>query len=78
VIAERVVTFSRDGQELKGGFDFTLPEGCASYKVLVTDLMPGTWQILKDGRIYIPAVEARADEGTVYFEGGAGTYRLLR
>lgn len=78
VIADRVVTFSRDGQELKGGFGFTVPEGQDSWKILVTDLMPGTWQILKDGRIYIPAVEARADEGTVYFEGGAGTYSFLR
>ena len=47
-------------------------------KFVITDLNPGTWQIKKDGKVYIPAMEVRSDDGILSFEGTAGHYEFLR
>ena len=47
-------------------------------KFVITDLIPGTWQIKKDGKVYIPAMEVRSDDGILSFEGTAGHYEFLR
>lgn len=81
-IADRAVFFSRDAEPLKGGFRITIGKndmgGAEKLKVLMTDLIPGTWQIRKDGKAIVPAIEVRPEDGTLYFEAAAGTYEFLR
>lgn len=84
-VADRVVTFSTDGAPLGGSFSISLAcedrideRDCGLMKILLTDLLPGTWQVLKDGKIFIPACEVREDEGTLYFEGESGEYEFRR
>lgn len=76
-IADRVVTFSKDSQPLPGKFNFAVSGG-QTMKFVITDLIPGTWQIKKDGKVYIPALEVRTDDGILSFEGTAGRYEFLR
>ncbi len=47
-------------------------------KILMTDLSHGTWQVHKDGSVFIPAVRVRTDDGILYFEGEKGQYKFLR
>ena len=62
-IADRVVTFSKDSRPLSGKVDMKV-DGNATMKFVITDLIPGTWQIKKDG--------------ILSFEGTAGHYEFLR
>jgi heparin/heparan-sulfate lyase len=79
VIADRVVLFSRDGKPLKGGVKFEIPSSSPEkVKVLVTDLIPGTWQIWKDGKMFIPLLPAGSEDGALYFEAAPGSYELRR
>ena len=84
-VADIVVTFSTDGAPLGGSFSISLAcedrideRDCGLMKILLTDLLPGTWQVLKDGKIFIPACEVREGEGTLYFEGESGEYEFRR
>ena len=42
-------------------------DGNAAMKFVITDLIPGTWQIKKDGKVHIPAMEVRSDDGILSF-----------
>ena len=76
-IADRVVTFSRDSEILHNSFRFDIT-GDGDFKILVTDLKPGNWQVLKDGKIFIPAADVRPEEGLLYFTAPAGRYEFRR
>lgn len=76
-IKDRVVTFSKGGDEITGKFGFTI-NGEGKYKFVITDLKAGNWQIKKNGKIIIPTLEAKSDEGTLCFEGTAGKYEFNR
>ena len=76
-IADRVVTFSRDSETLYNSFSFDI-DGEGDFKILVTDLKPGNWQVLKDGKIFIPAADVRPEEGLLYFTAPAGRYEFRR
>ena len=76
-VGDRIVMFSRDSKQLHGGFSFTI-KGDETYQVLMTDLISGTWQVCKDGKVYIPAVYVNDTEGTLYFNAKPGTYTFLR
>lgn len=76
-IADYVVSFSKNSQVLSGKFNITL-SGNHSMKFIITDLLPGTWQIKKDGKLFIPASEVRSDDGILFFEGTGGHYEFLR
>ena len=76
-IKDRVVTFSKGSNEITGKFDFTI-NGEGKYTFVITDLKAGNWQIKKNGKIIIPTLEAKSDEGTLYFEGTAGKYEFNR
>ncbi len=52
--------------------------GNGTFQFVVTDLLPGTWQILKDGKIFKPAITASGDEKSLHFTGTEGSYRFLR
>ncbi len=72
-LADRIVTFSRNAALLESNFSFKV-NGNESYKVIVTDLSPGTWQVKKDGTIYIKKLTVSSEENLFYFEGKAGEY----
>ncbi len=76
-IAERVVLFNKDGTSTNRPVSWELTGG-GTFKYLVTDLGPGNWQLWRDGRILEPVIEVGSNEGTVYFEGPAGSYELRR
>lgn len=76
-IADRVVTFSKDSEPISGKFDMTV-NGNQTFRFVLTDLVSGTWQVKKDGKVYIPAMEVRADDGILNFEGAAGHYEFFR
>jgi len=76
-IGDRVVTFSKNFETVGQSFSFSI-NGKGTYKLVLTDLLPGTWQVLKEGKVYLPAVLVRSDDGVLYFEGTAGEYKFLR
>lgn len=76
-IADWVVLFSKNGKCLSGHVTYNIT-GVGIYKHLVTDLMPGTWQVTRDGDILAPAIEVSTDGKALQFEGVAGTYTLRR
>lgn len=76
-IADRVVTFSKNSEPLSGKFDMKV-SGSNTLKFVLTDLAPGTWQIKKEGKVVIPAIDVRSDDGILSFEGLAGEYEFSR
>ena len=76
MISDRVVIFGRDGQALDKRAGFEIPDSEKEFRILVTDLVPGVWKVIKDGKVLIPAAEVRADDGTLYFSGQSGHYTL--
>ena len=76
-IANGVVTFSKNGEPVSGKFDITI-NGNQTMQFVLTDLVSGTWQIKKDGKVYISAMEVRSDDGILNFEGTAAHYEFLR
>lgn len=76
-LADRIVTFSKNTEIIDLPFKLTI-EGKGVFKVLLSDLFNGTWQVKKNGKVLLPAVPVRKNEGTLYFEGTAGDYEFLR
>ena len=76
-MVDRIATFSKNGNTLGHPFSFSV-KGNGIFKFVLTDLLPGTWQVLKDGRVLHPAIVVRSDDGILYFEGEAGDYKILR
>jgi len=76
-VADRVVLFNRTGQRADKPVSFSV-EGAEQFKILVTDLAPGTWQVRHEGRVLAPALTVTDDAGILFFEGPPGKYRLLR
>lgn len=76
-IADRVVTFSKNCEPISGRFDMKV-DSDKTFKFVLTDLVSGTWQIRKDGKVYLPAIEVRSDDGILQFEGTAGHYEFFR
>jgi Heparinase II C-terminal domain/Heparinase II/III-like protein len=76
-VADRVIWFSAGGARAKGPVSFTV-KAAGTLEYLVTDLVSGTWQVWRDGRIAIPAVTVSEDAGTLYFTGPAGRWELRR
>lgn len=76
-IGSRVVIFSRNAEMMDTPFSFDI-EGNDTYSILLTDMAEGTWQVVKDGSVIIPALQVRPQEGSVYLRGSGGEYKLLR
>jgi Heparinase II C-terminal domain/Heparinase II/III-like protein/Domain of unknown function (DUF4962) len=76
-MADRVTTFSKNFTTLDRSFSFSI-EGKGTFKFALTDMLPGTWQIMKEGKVFLPALIVRSDDGILYFEGEAGKYSLMR
>lgn len=76
-IADRIVTFSKNSEPLSGKFTLEL-KGNQNMQFVLTDLAPGIWQVKKDGKVYLPAIEVRSDDGILHFEGTGGQYEFFR
>ncbi|MFC1614095.1 heparin/heparin-sulfate lyase HepB [Gemmatimonadota bacterium] len=76
-VQDRVVFFNRSGSRTDRPKSFIL-YGEGIFKILVTDLSAGTWQIRKDGGIFEPAMVVNEESGVLHFKGPAGCYTLLR
>ena len=76
-IADRITTFSKDFKTIDRPIQFSV-KGNGLFKFVLTDLLPGTWQVLKDNKVILPAVVVRSDDGILYFTGTAGEYKFLR
>lgn len=74
-IADRVVLFNRDGNNLNSKVMVNLI-GDQIYKVLVTDLEKGTWRVEKIGEKKIAEYEVSDEGGALYFKGSKGKYVL--
>jgi hypothetical protein len=73
LIADRIVFFSKNSEIINSDISFTFTEE-GNYKILLTDLSPGQWQIRKNGDIINANINVQAGKGTIYFEGAAGDY----
>lgn len=76
-ISDRVVIFSKSSEVMDGTFTFSINDG-GTFKILLTDLLPGKWQVSKDNKVVIPAIPVRSDNGILYFEGTKGRYILTK
>ncbi len=76
-ISDRIVIFSKSSEVIEGPFTFSINDE-GTYKILATDLFPGTWQVLKDNKVFLQSVTVRSDDGILYFEGTKGEYALIR
>lgn len=72
-IADRVVLFSKSGDQLQEEITFTVSGLQDELKYLVTDLRAGEWQLTGSSGL---SLEATEDGGAVYFSGQPGTYTL--
>ncbi len=76
-IADRIVIFSKSSGVINMPLSISIPDG-GPFKILITDLLPGTWQVKENGKILIPAFLVKSGEGTLYLEGTEGEYTFLR
>ncbi|SPE42898.1 Heparin and heparin-sulfate lyase [Candidatus Sulfopaludibacter sp. SbA3] len=71
-IADCTVLFQRDGRRTSQPVTFR-SEG---QRFLVTDLVEGSWRILRDGAVASEGQAVSKEEGTIWWSGGPGQYRL--
>ncbi len=76
VISDRIVFYSKNCMEIDTSFNFSIID-TNNYKILLTDLKPGDWTILKDQKIVLPTCKVNED-GVFYFKGTKGEYSLKR
>jgi hypothetical protein len=72
-LAGTTVLFQRDGQRSKGPVAFRSEGG----RFLAADLAPGEWKVRRDGATVKSGVKVSAEQGTLWFEGPAGSYELV-
>lgn len=77
VIADRIVTFSKNGETINGKAEMDV-HGNGTFKFVMTNMKPGTWQVKKDGKIFIPYKWVGTEDGVLSFEGGSGHYEFFR
>lgn len=77
VIADRIVTFSKDGETINGKAEMDV-QGNGTFKFVMTNMKPGTWQVKKDGKIFIAYKWVGTEDGVLSFEGGSGHYEFFR
>lgn len=76
-IADRIVFLSKSSERIDSSLSFSIQEE-GNFKILITDLSPGTWLVMKDNKIVSPAVSVRSDDGILYLEGKRGEYKISR
>ena len=74
-VKDRIVMFSNNAQPIGRAFSATIPESdYETVSCMLADITPGMWNI-SGGNVDI-IVEVKEDESALYFEGGAGVYRI--
>ncbi|WP_242203533.1 heparin/heparin-sulfate lyase HepB [Aestuariivivens insulae] len=76
-LEDQVILFNSKSKSMDEQFSFSIEEK-GTYKILITDMYPGTWQIKKDNEVFMPAMKVNADDGVLYFEGTEGKYEFYR
>ena len=74
IISDRIVFYSNNYTEIDSPINFSIVDP-GNFKILLTDLKPGEWQILKDQQIALPTAKVNED-GLLYFEGTTGNYTI--
>ena len=75
-ISDRIVFVSKTSEVIDSSFTFPVQEE-GKFKILLTDLVAGTWQVLRDNNVVIPSASVKEDDGVIYFEGTKGKYTVL-
>jgi heparin/heparan-sulfate lyase len=76
-IADRMVTFSKNAELITDSFELKLTTE-KTIRLLITDLQPGNWQVIKNGRIEIRDAEVKKGESVLSFNGTGGLYKFIR
>ena len=77
-VADRIVIFNRESAQMSEKFGFEVSsKSKTEYKVLITDLEPGTWTVCRNGKP-LKTFEVSESAGTIYFTGSAGKYTVIR
>ncbi len=76
-IKDRIVLFSKTSDTLNGPLTLSI-SGAGTFKILLTDISEGTWQIQKDGTTLKRDIPVNKEEHLLYFEGTEGDYTFLR
>ena len=77
LVADRVVLFDRAARKTDCPIILTLT-GTGTRQIFVADLVPGIWQVRRNGEIYLAGLPVSGDSGVLFFEGPGGEYELLR
>ena len=72
-IKDRIVTFSKASDVIDCPFALSV-SGVGTFKIMLTDLHEGAWQIRKNGKVFKAAVPVKRSDMVLYFEGTAGEY----
>jgi len=75
-IKDNIVTFSKTGEAISNEISIKL-KGKEAQSILLTDLLAGNWQIVKNGK-KIKDILVKEEEGTIYFEGKSGNYKFIK
>ena len=76
-ISNRIVLLSKTSEPINASVSFSIQEE-GSFKILLTDLIPGKWQVMKDNKVVIPEASVNVDDGVLYFEGTKGKYTIFQ
>jgi len=75
LMAGRGVLFDKELQVLDGQFSLDLPEKCM---LLVTDLAPGSWKAVSNGKTIKRTLKVTQDGHAVCLEAPAGTLTMIK
>ncbi len=76
-VSDRLVLFSKTSELIDEPFSISFADK-GTYKILLTDIAPGTWQVKKDEELFLPAHIVKEEDGIIYFEGTKGSYTFER
>jgi len=72
-IKDRVVTFSKTSDIIDRSFMLPVV-GEGVFKIMLTDLSDGAWEVQKDGDVFIDSIVVKKDDQALCFEGTSGEY----
>jgi hypothetical protein len=76
-ISDRIVLFSKTSEFLNETLTLSVNKE-ENYKILITDMGAGVWDIYKDGNQLIQKTEVKSGSGVLYFEVTNGTYTIQK
>ena len=78
VVKDRVVIFNRDLKTMtECSFKLTAKSPTSGFKILVTDLEPGNWRVICDGKT-VGDFTVDSQAGDLYFNGPCGNYNIRK